>query len=572
MTRDDDLRPRPGRIRSSRHADGLPALRQIRIATERAGGLGGKRSGDGAPGLASRPSTFGRGRLALVRSGPGGAGRRQVVVKARVVRQTPGGALGAHIGYLQRDGVTREGAPGRLFDAVADTADGTDFAARAADDRHHFRFIISPEDAAALDDLHDYARDLMRGVEADLGTPLDWVGVDHWNTARPHLHIVIRGRLPDGQDLVISRDYISRGVRERAEALVELELGPPGRRDRDAALEREVGAVRWTRLDQRLDRLADGERVLDLGRQSAQRSAADRNPLIRRARTLTRLGLAEPAGPGRWRLTPGLRGRLEDLARSTEIAGRLEKATRDRAIARSPEQWVATDLSGVVAGQVIARGRDDELQGTGYAVIDGMDGRLHHLTLPDAAAADPRIGAIVRASPPSRGVHPMTVVLSDLDLAGQIRAEGATWLDRRLLDPSPPTAVGGFADEVIRAGEQRTDHLVARGLAERRNGTVRFARALLETLKARELSGVIADVTARTGMVHRPLAEGDPVAGVYRRRLDLASGRFAMIDDGAAFSLVPWRAPLERHLGRSVSGLVGPGDDIVWRPTRGLGR
>lgn len=566
MTRDDDLRPRPGRIRSSRNGDGATALRQIRIAAARAGGRGG----DGRSG--TRTSTFGRGRLALARGGSGGAALRHVVVKARVVRQAPGGALGAHIGYLQRDGVTRDGEPGRLFDARTDAADGAAFAGRATDDRHHFRFIISPEDAAELGDLRTYARDLMRGVEADLGTPLDWVGVDHWNTANPHLHILVRGRAEDGQDLVISPDYISRGVRQRAETLVELELGPPGPREREAALLREAGAQRWTRLDPQLERLADDERVVDLGRRGASRDSADRKPLIQRARTLTRLGFAETAGPGRWRLGPGLRRCLEGLARSTEIAGRMEAAVRETGIARSPEQWATTELSGVVSGRVMARGRDDELDGTGFAVIDGMDGRLHHLTLPDAAVADPRVGAIVRASPPSRGIHPMTVTLSDLDLAGQTTATGATWLDRRLLAPAPPVPAGGFADEVIQAREHRIDHLVAQGLAERRNGEVRFARDLLKTLKAEELSGAAAGITARTGLVHRPLAEGDRVSGVYRRRLDLASGRFAMIDDGSGFSLVPWRAPLERSLGRSVSGMVGPGGDIAWNPTRGLGR
>ncbi|MNL45335.1 hypothetical protein D3C87_1679740 [compost metagenome] len=75
-----------------------------------------------------------------------------------------------------------------------------------------------------------------------------------------------------------------------------------------------------------------------------------------------------------------------------------------------------------------------------------------------------------------------------------------------------------------------------------------------------------------TGLVFRPTAEGDEVSGVYRKRLELASGRFVMIDDGAGFSLVPWRPPLERNLGRSVSGLAGVRGEIEWRPPRALGR
>jgi len=84
------------------------------------------------------------------------------------VRQAGGkGRLGLHLDYLQREGVTREGERGRLFDAEGEAADGKAFAERCADDRHHFRFIISPEDGAALGDLKTSTRELMRNVEKD---------------------------------------------------------------------------------------------------------------------------------------------------------------------------------------------------------------------------------------------------------------------------------------------------------------------------------------------------------------------------------------------------------------------
>jgi hypothetical protein len=38
-------------------------------------------------------------------------------------------ALRAHIGYLKRDGVTRDGSPGKFFDAAGDDADGQALAA-----------------------------------------------------------------------------------------------------------------------------------------------------------------------------------------------------------------------------------------------------------------------------------------------------------------------------------------------------------------------------------------------------------------------------------------------------------
>lgn len=488
-----------------------------------------------------------------------------------MARRSAGG-LAAHIGYLQRDGVTRDGEAGRLFDARSDAADASAFAERATDDRHHFRFIVSPEDAGELADLRAYARDLMSDVQRDLGAPLDWVAVDHWNTAQPHIHIVLRGRLEDGADLIISRDYISQGVRARAEALAELELGPPSPRERTAALARDAEAPRWTRLDRTLERLADADRQVDLRRVGPFGDPSGTGPLLHRLRTLERLGLADPAGPLRWRIQPGLGERLREIARETEVAGRLEAAVKAHKLARAPEQRATSALSEVVVGRVLARGQDDELRGTGFAVIDGLDSRVHHITLADAGAPEPRVDAIVRASPPSRGAHPMTVTVSDLGLTGQITARGATWLDRRLLDPNTLPGGGGFADEVAVACQARIDHLAAEGLAERRGAGVRFAPGLLDTLKAREVAAVAERLRNETGLVFRPTAEGGEVSGVYRRRLDLASGRFAMIDDGAGFSLVPWRPPLERNLGRSVSGIAGARGEIEWRPPRALGR
>ena len=146
-------------------------------------------------------------------------------MKARVVRhhgtRFRSAPLPKHIAYLKREGVTRDGADARMFDARSDAADERAFAERCEDDRHHFRFIVSPEDAAQMADLRTFTRELMADVERDLGTRLDWVAVDHWNTDNPHVHVLIRGKADDGQDLVISRDYISRGFRDRAAERVD---------------------------------------------------------------------------------------------------------------------------------------------------------------------------------------------------------------------------------------------------------------------------------------------------------------------------------------------------------------
>src|SRR5438093_11362868 len=103
---------------------------------------------------------------------------------------------------------------------------GKTFAERGAEDRHQFRFIVAPEDSNELAELKPLVRNVMRQMESDLGTRLDWVAVDPFNTGHPHSHIVVRGKDDQGKDLVIARDYIAHGIRARASELVTRELGP----------------------------------------------------------------------------------------------------------------------------------------------------------------------------------------------------------------------------------------------------------------------------------------------------------------------------------------------------------
>lgn len=198
MANSDDFRVRPGRIRSSRAPRTKPFLAQALQAAQKAGGL--------SRGAGNRGGSFGRGRAASLAATRLLNNRgRGAMVKARVVRgaRSPG-SLRSHIGYLQRDGVTRDGSRGRLFDAACDDADGRAFVERCEYDRHHFRFIVSADDAGELASLRTFTRELMDQASRDLGTRLDWVAIDHWNTEHPHIHILVRGRADDGSDLVIS--------------------------------------------------------------------------------------------------------------------------------------------------------------------------------------------------------------------------------------------------------------------------------------------------------------------------------------------------------------------------------
>ena len=493
---------------------------------------------------------------------------RGAMVKARVVRQMRSpGALRAHIGYLKRDGVTRDGSPGKLFDAAGDDADSRDFAERCEGDRHHFRFIVSPDDAGELSSLRGFTRELMDQASRDLGTRLDWVAVDHWNTEHPHIHVLVRGRADDGADLVISRDYIASGLRARAGDLVTRELGPRSELEVRRGLEAEVTAERWTRLDRSLAREAGrAEGVVDLRPERDAGADPLREVRIGRMRTLERLGLAEPAGPARWVLAPDAEQRLRALGERGDIIKRLHKTLTKDGATRAPSSWALEGESHgePIIGRLIARGLDDELRGTAFAVVDGIDGRVHHLKLPDIeSASDGPIGGIVelRRFDDARGRQRIALaVRSDLNLDQQVAAEGATWLDRRLVAREPvELSRAGFGGEVRAALDRRIDTLVGQGLASRDGDKVTIGRNLIGTLRGRELDSVGRRLASETGLAYLPADAGDTVAGVYSRRLSLSSGRFAMIDNGLGFQLVPWLPSLERELGRQVIGIAGPG-------------
>lgn len=572
MTRDDDLRIRPGRIRSRGHARAKPFIARVLAAAEKAGGVARRGS------AATRVGTFGRGRAASLAAGHRVSARsRLCTVKARVVRHTARSApLGTHLAYLRRDGVHRDGAPGRLFDAERDGVEAGAFAERCAGDRHHFRFIVSPEDAPAMADLRAFTRDLMRDAERDLGTKLDWVAVEHHNTEHPHVHVLMRGRTEDGADLVISRDYIREGLRARAQALLTHELGPRTDREVRRGLEAQVEADRWTPLDRSLVREAEAAGgVIDLRPDLKAPSDERRGFKIGRLRKLERLGLATSAEPGRWTIAAAAEPTLRDLGERGDIIKRLHRTLGERA---GSDLVLAGEAEAVpVVGRLVARGLDDELKGTAYAIVDGVDGRAHHLRLPDLeAASDAAPGAVVelrRFTDVGGRARVMLAVRSDLSVEAQTASEGATWLDRRLIEREPmPLSERGFGGEVRRALQARVDHLAAEGLARRQGGRAVFARDMITTLRRRELAAVGKRIVDETGLAAQPVVEGEHVSGVFRRRVTLASGRFAMIDDGLGFQLVPWSPVLEQHLGKQVLGVATPGGvDWSFGKTRGLG-
>lgn len=393
---EDDFRPKLGRIRSlgGRSAKRYTAKLAAAMEKARPGALA-KRSGRGyslshigrgagiAAALSTRAHPFSKFRA------------RRVAVKIRSVRLGKSGILKvrAHLRYIQRDGATRDGTPGKLYGPQRDGVDGAAFLEEGKSDRHQFRIIVSPEDAGELQDLSKFTRDVMAAAERDLGTKLDWVAVNHHDTDHPHVHIVLRGRADDGENLVIARNYITHGFRRRAEELATLELGD--RSDFDIARARlvEAGKDRFTSLDRELqDLAADG--VIDLKQPRTIYERFRTKLLNARLKTLETLGLARHASDG-WRLSPRHEETLRDMGRRGDIIRSMGQALGTRFSPAEMRDFAAEVAPPILIGRVAGSGASDDAHEKRFLAIDGADGKQWHVAVVSGVSFTPPKGAIV---------------------------------------------------------------------------------------------------------------------------------------------------------------------------------
>lgn len=586
------------------------------------------------------------GRLLSSRDRFAGARTRRAMVKVRLVRMAGTGlaAARAHLRYIQRDGVTREGNPGELYGRDVDTADGKAFLDRCAGDRHQFRFIVSAEDGAEYPDLKPYVRRLMAQAEHDLGTRLDWVAVDHFNTDQPHTHIMLRGVDDQGQNLVIAREYIAHGLRERAAELATLDLGPRTDREIQDRLRHDVEQERLTAIDRRLLRRMDADRITSPAHNDPFQQAVATG----RLRKLGAMGLAEDLGNGRWRLAAGLEETLRRMGERGDIIRLMQRELTARRLDRAQaDRVIESELREPAVGRVVRRGFSDEHRDRHYLIIDGIDGRAHYLDIGRATATDPTPeGAIVRVAPRTAEVRavdrtiaavaqahggrysvafhlehdphasrafaeahirrleamrragvverpddgswivandhveraaayearqlrdrPVEIeILSAVPLEQLPAAEAPTWLDRALASDAPMVMRdAGFGREARGALAARRQWLLAQGLADAGDeGIARLRRGALFLLQRRELLRVAGGLADELGKPFVEAAHGARIEGRLTRRLDLAGGRYGVVERSREFTLVPWRPVLERQLGKPVAGIMRS-DGISWQ-------
>lgn len=393
---------------------------------------------------------------------------RRVVVKARIVRLKLGSkGASAHLRYLQRDGMSREGERGRLYGAETDAVGGREFVERGRDDRHQFRFIVAPEDGDRLSDLRAFTRDVMSRMEEDFGTKLDWVAVDHFNTGHPHSHVVIRGKDEKGEDLIIAQDYIIDGVRLRAQERATLELGLETDLELRQKLQAEVSAERFTRIDRAMLEQAP-DRVLDLRPEAGQvRADFDRTLRIGRLRILERYGLAKEVQSGVWSLSEKLEPTLRELGARGDIIKAINRALAERGEERALGSYVlhGERACAPIVGRVISKRLTAELGERIGLVVDGMDWRVHHVALGDAARTEEAtIGAIVEIGPAPVGMRP-----ADRNIAELARETGdyRPSVHRALAEAGGVRVPGGDYDSYVQSHVRRLEALRRAGIVER---------------------------------------------------------------------------------------------------------
>jgi type IV secretory pathway VirD2 relaxase len=544
------------------------------------------------------------------------AGTRRVVIKARFVTLSAHGAAlaVAHLRYIQRDGVERDGSPGALYGrggAIVPEA----FEQPRLGEQRQFRFIISPEDACELD-LHAFVRTLMARVECDMDRSLEWAAVNHYNTDHPHAHVVLRGVDRNGKEVRIDRDYIARGMRERAQELATQELGPRRPDEVRRAREREVLQERLTSLDRALaHRVRDG-RLSRADMEAGPRPTPSSLALVARLEQLERMRLAERVGPHTWEMTPTWQQDLRALGERGDIVRQMHAAvcgdpTRYHAIAPG-EALAAPDRAGraVLRGRICAKVLVDELRDTVCAIVETPEGSAYRIPIDPRIADGCRVGdfATFQSAPRARGrpedVRIQTLArenegrcVPDQDPSGQSAVLSRRLRHLQALGFARPDGPGAWrvpADlqgALDRLDRERPEHRVTLQRDARPLGDQVAARApvWLDRLdpaslasyglgaelrpflerRAKELrSWAIAPDDSRKLSKLRELerrAVGETVAAQgnleflvkvppgFRGRLADAAGGYAAVVDGQRVAIVPMTRELRLHVGRVVT-------------------
>jgi hypothetical protein len=157
---------------------------------------------------------------------PLAAESQPVVVKV----DTPGAhARGIQPGYLQH-GKGLEQTDALLYGPGA--GDPHRFTQQMREDHHRFTLAVSFPDFPQHPqfDRTRFIEQFMRQMERDIGLPLQWMAANHYDTAHPHTHILMRG-VSHGEAIYMKPGYFQHGLRAQASRLLTAFVGPMRARD-----------------------------------------------------------------------------------------------------------------------------------------------------------------------------------------------------------------------------------------------------------------------------------------------------------------------------------------------------
>lgn len=314
------------------------------------------------------------------------AHKQQVAVRLTYTPNRQAGQWSAHGRYLEREAASGRTGSERGFGPDSDAVEISSTLGKwqAAGDRNLFKMIISPGEGRRID-LKEFTRDYLTQLERSLGTKLDWVAVDHYNTDDPHVHVAIRGLTDRQQELKFPREFIKGPLREIASNLATEKLGYRTEKQIQSSRERQVEQHRFTELDRMLQRRAtefNGEALVDF-REPIKASATEaahelRLQQLRRLAALERLGLAKRVGQGNaWILDPAMETILRERQKLND---RLKALHEHRHVASDPRLPLAPAPAGDarIVGRLLGTGFDDQ-RNQAYMLVENTSGSVHYL-------------------------------------------------------------------------------------------------------------------------------------------------------------------------------------------------
>lgn len=370
--------------------------------------------------------------------------------------------------------------------------------------------------------------------------------------------------------MIIARDYISQGLRERARDLATLELGIETEDNLQRKLAQEVDAQRFTRLDRSILQDTDQGILAITSKMSKDKRAHAHR--MGRLKKLQAMGFAEELKPGVWKIADRTENTLRQLGERGDIINIMQRVLREAGVDRGISDYSIFDAAkpdSNITGKIVAIGLSNEMQDHHYVVVDGTDGKLHYAEIGRLSKYDPpskELVVTIRGSDVESRLNQTMkpnarmFIESHIPFGDLASANGATWLDRKLLTKQPETyREKGFGAEANRALRLRQNWLVQQQLMTDKSGQLVAQRQMLKELTRRDIAKAGSNLANRSDLSHVSASElGSPNTKIVRS-IRMASGRFAMMQKGKEFALVPWKQAIQMRKGKGLGIDAGKG-------------